>query len=112
MLKQSKTYNQCMRADYAINERIKEEEKLYNADFYDKKMKMLGINADWFEKNKKMEVAKTKKINDNTIRKELSFTSKEIKIRRRQRLHELYLAELSMYENELSNRGLAIVKER
>ena len=96
----------CLRADYAIHQRINQDNQLYNADFYDKKMKLLGINANWFEKNKKFEVQKVKRINDKKIRNELTLTSSEIK------LHELYLEELSQYENELNEMGLSIVKER
>ena len=102
----------CLRADYAIHQRINQDNQLYNADFYDKKMKLLGINANWFEKNKKFEVQKVKRINDKKIRNELTLTSWAIKLRRRQRLHELYLEELSQYENELNEMGLSIVKER
>ena len=75
-------------------------------------MKLLGINANWFEKNKKFEVQKVKRINDKKIRNELTLTNSEIKLRRRERLHELYLKELSQYENELNEMGLSIVKER
>ena len=102
----------CLRADYAIYQRINQDHQLYNADFYDKKMKLLGINANWFEKNKKFEVQKVKRINDKKIRNELTLTNSEIKLRRRERLHELYLKELSQYENELNEMGLSIVKER
>lgn len=103
---------QSLKPDFAIQQRIQEEENLYNADFYDKKMKLLGINAGWFEKNKKYEVMKNKRIHDGKIRNELSLTNQEIKMRRRQKLRELYLQELNQYEAELNQRGLSIVKER
>ena len=101
-----------LRPDYAIQQRAIVEEQLYNADFYDKKMKMLGISSAWFEKNKKLEVQKTKRINEKKIRNELILTNTEIKLRRQRRLRELYLYELEMYEDELSAKGLSIVKER
>jgi hypothetical protein len=89
-------------------------------------MKMLGVSATWFENQQKYEVKKTKKINDKLIMKELLLTNQEIKLRRKERLLELYSFEyelyifyilyfmkfLNRYEKELSDKGLAIIKER
>lgn len=90
---QNKTKTSMLRADYAIQQRVNQENKLYDADYYDKKMKLLGVNANWFEKNQKFEVLKNKKINDGRIRTELTLTNQEVKYRKRQRLLELYRLE-------------------
>ena len=50
-------------------------------------------------------------MNDKRIRNELTLTNQEIKMRRRVRLHELYVVELGLYEEELNKMGLSIVKE-
>ena len=75
------------------------------------KRKPNGIHIQ-IEKNKKLEVQTTKRINEKRIRNELILTNSEIKLRRQRRLRELYLYELEMYEDELSAKGLSIVKER
>lgn len=75
-------------------------------------MKTIGANAYWFESQQKFEVKKTKKINDNTISRELTLTHKDIKKHRYFQLKDLYLQEAQEYEKELSDRGLAIIKER
>lgn len=90
---QNKAKSSFLRADYAIQQRVTQENKLYDADFYDKKMKLLGVNANWFEKNQKFEVLKNKRINDGRIRTELTLTNQEVKYRKKQRLLELYHAE-------------------
>lgn len=100
------------RPDFAIQQRIIDENNLYNAEFYDKKMKLLGINAGWFEKNKKFEVSKNKKIHEGKIRNELSLNNQAVKMVRREKLRQLYLQELNQYEQELNSKGLSIVKER
>jgi hypothetical protein len=56
-------------------------------------MKTLGVSADWFESQQKYEVKKNKKINDKIIMKELLLTNQEIKLRRKERLKELYAVE-------------------
>jgi hypothetical protein len=56
-------------------------------------MKYIGVNANWFENQQKYEVKKIKKTNDNRIRRELLLTNQEIKLRRRERLSELYIFE-------------------
>ncbi len=40
------------------------------------------------------------------------MTNQEIKLRRHERLKELYLNEMDMYEQLLAEKGLSIVKER
>ncbi len=56
-------------------------------------MKYIGTNANWFENQQKYEVKKIKKMNDGRIRRELLLTNQEIKLRRRERLSELYTFE-------------------
>lgn len=112
MLDDKPVYQKGVRPDNAIQERVREETDKYNAEFYDKKMKQLGINAAWFEKNKKLEVQRGKRINDKNMKSELNLSFQEIKMVRRLRLRELYLRELEQYEIELNQRGLSIVKER
>ena len=46
------------------------------------------------------------------MRNEIENTYEEIKMRRRVRLRELYIIEMEMYEKELAEKGLSIVKER
>ena len=53
-----------------------------------------------------------KKINYSRVVSDMKLSFQEIKMRRRQRLRELYLQELDQYEMELSQKGLSIVKER
>jgi hypothetical protein len=56
-------------------------------------MKYIGVSANWFENQQKYEVKKIKNTNDNRIRRELLLTNQEIKLRRRERLSELYIFE-------------------
>jgi hypothetical protein len=95
-----------------IKKRIKNEEKFMIADSYDKKMKTIGVNADWFETQQKFEVKKQKKINDGSIHGELTLTNKDIKKHRFFQLKDLYLYEMKQYEQELNKKGMAIIKER
>ena len=89
-----------------------EERKLADAKEYDTKMKLIGINANWSEKNQKFQVQNAKKRNEQRMRNEIENTYEEIKMRRRVRLRELYVIEMDMYEKELAQKGLSIVKER
>ncbi len=59
-------------------------------------MKNLGVNAGWFESQQKYEVKKTKKLNDKNLMRELMLTNSEIKLRRYQRLLELYMNEADL----------------
>ena len=103
--------NKGMRSDYSIQQRVIQDKKMLDAALYDQKMKNLGIYSGWFEKNQKYAVSNAKKMNDKRIRNELTLTNQEIKLRRRVRLKELYAIEMDMYEKELANKGLSIVKE-
>ena len=98
--------------DYAIQQRIVKENKLANAEAYDLKMKQLGINSGWFERNQQSSKQKILIQNDKQIKAEINFTWQEIQMRRRVRLMELYESEMSMYEKELNEKGLSLVKER
>ena len=100
-----------MRPDYLILQREKEQQKLANALEYTQKMKTIGINASWNEKNQKFQVQNEKKRNEQRMRSENENTYEEIKLRRRVRLRELYKLEMDMYEKELANKGFSIVKE-
>ena len=100
------------RADQSIINRQKEEDRMREACAYDNKMKNLGIYSGWFEKNQKFAVENNEKRNEQRIKEELMFTYQEIKMRRRIRLRELYLAEYNRYEDELNKMGLSVVKER
>jgi hypothetical protein len=104
--------NTTMKPDYLIQSRINLDNKYKVSNDYDLKMKSLGVSADWFESQQKYEVKKIKKINDKKVMKELLLTNQEIKLRRNQRLLELYSIESDMLESELALIGLAIVKER
>ena len=75
-------------------------------------MKLIGINANWSEKNQKFQVQNAKRRNEQRMRSEIENTYEEIKMRRRVRLRELYILEMDMYEKELAEKGLSIVKER
>ena len=101
-----------MRPDYLVQQREIQERKLAEATEYDQKMKLIGINADWSEKNQKFQVQNAKKRNEQRMRNEIENTYEEIKMRRRVRLRELYIIEMEMYEKELAEKGLSIVKER
>ena len=101
-----------MRPDYLVQRREMEERKIANAAEYDKKMKLIGINTDWAEKNQKFHIQNAKIRNEQRMRNEISNTYEEIKLRRRVRLQELYRIEMDMYEKELASQGLSIVKER
>ena len=95
-----------------ILSRIKNEEKFKVADSYDKKMRTIGTNAEWFETQQKFEVKKQKRINDNSINTELGLTHRDIKKHRFFQLKDLYLTEMKNYEKELNDNGLSIIKER
>ena len=101
-----------MRPDYLVQKREMEERKILDACVYDKKMKLIGINTDWAEKNQKFHVQNAKIRNERRMRNEIINTYEEIKMRRRVRLRELYNIEMDMYEKELASKGLSIVKER
>ena len=101
-----------MRPDYLVQRREMEERKIANAAEYDKKMKLIGINTNWAEKNQKFHIQNAKIRNEQRMRNEISNTYEEIKLRRRVRLQELYRIEMDMYEKELASKGLSIVKER
>ena len=101
-----------MRPDYLVQQREIQERKLAEATEYDQKMKLIGINANWSEKNQKFQVQNAKRRNEQRMRNEIENTYEEIKMRRRVRLRELYIIEMEMYEKELAQKGLSIVKER
>ena len=101
-----------MRPDYLVQQREIQERKLAEATEYDQKMKLIGINANWSEKNQKFQVQNAKRRNEQRMRSEIENTYEEIKMRRRVRLRELYIIEMDMYEKELAAKGLSIVKER
>jgi hypothetical protein len=101
-----------MRPDYLIQQREIQERKIADATEYDQKMKIIGINTTWSEKNQKFQVQNAKKRNEQRMRNEIENTYEEIKMRRRVRLRELYVLEMDMYEKELAAKGLSIVKER
>ena len=101
-----------MRPDYLVQQREIQERKLAEATEYDQKMKLIGINANWSEKNQKFQVQNAKRRNEQRMRSEIENTYEEIKMRRRVRLRELYILEMDMYEKELAEKGLSIVKER
>ena len=101
-----------MRPDYLIQQREIKERKIADATEYDQKMKIIGINTTWSEKNQKFQVQNAKKRNEQRMRNEIENTYEEIKMRRRVRLRELYVLEMDMYEKELAAKGLSIVKER
>jgi hypothetical protein len=101
-----------MRPDYLVQQREIQERKLAEATEYDTKMKLIGINANWSEKNQKFQVQNAKRRNEQRMRNEIENTYEEIKMRRRVRLRELYVLEMDMYEKELAAKGLSIVKER
>jgi len=101
-----------MRPDYLVQQREIQERKIADATEYDQKMKLIGINTTWSEKNQKFQVQNAKRRNEQRMRNEIENTYEEIKMRRRVRLRELYVLEMDMYEKELAAKGLSIVKER
>ena len=101
-----------MRPDYLVQQREIQERKLAEATEYDQKMKLIGINANWSEKNQKFQVQNAKRRNEQRMRNEIENTYEEIKMRRIVRLRGLYIIEMEMYEKELAQKGLSIVKER
>ena len=101
-----------MRPDYLVQQREIQERKIADATEYDQKMKLIGINTTWSEKNQKFQVQNAKRRNEQRMRNEIENTYEEIKMRRRVRLRELYVLEMDMYEKELATKGLSIVKER
>ena len=103
---------QGMRPDYLVQRREKEERKISDALEYDNKMKLIGINTDWAEKNQKFHIQNAKIRNEQRMRNEISNTYEEIKMRRRVRLQELYCLEMKIFKKELAQQGLSIVKER
>ena len=101
-----------MRPDYLIQQREIQEKKIADATEYDQKLKLIGINTNWAEKNQKFHIQNAKIRNEQRMRNEIINTYEEIKMRRRVRLRELYVLEMDMYEKELAAKGLSIVKER
>ena len=53
-----------MRPDYLIQQREIQERKIADATEYDQKMKIIGINTTWSEKNQKFQVQNAKKRNE------------------------------------------------
>ena len=101
-----------MRPDYLVQKKELEERKIADAAEYDKKLKLIGINTIWAEKNQKFHIQNAKIRNEQRMRNEIINTYEEIKMRRRVRLQELYSIEMDVYEKELASKGLSIVKER
>jgi hypothetical protein len=82
--------------EYLIQNRIQQQEKLKIMEDYDRKLKTIGVNTNWFESQQKYEVKKQKRTNDDKIMSELLLTTKEIKVRRHHKLMQLYLYESDM----------------
>ncbi len=60
---------------------------------YDRQLKHIGVNVDWNISHSKSEAKKLKSFSDKRIRTELNYTNEEIKLRRKEKLFELYLIE-------------------
>jgi len=75
-------------------------------------MDTLGRITSWHEGHQKFQVQNMNKRNEQNIKKELIEANSELKIRRRERLKELYAKEMADYEKELNDKGLAIYKDR
>ena len=75
-------------------------------------MEALGRITSWHESHQKFQVSNMNKRNEQQIKKELVEANSELKIRRKERLKELYSHEMAEYEKELNDKGLAIYKDR
>ncbi len=75
-------------------------------------MDSLGRITSWHEGHQKFQVCTMNKRNELQIKKELIEANTELKIRRRERLKDLYAREMAQYEKELNEKGLAIYKDR
>jgi hypothetical protein len=59
-------------------------------------LKSIGNSTHWFENRQKLEIKNNKIRSDKNIMKEWVSTTQEIKLRRKQRLLELYLIETDL----------------
>ena len=75
-------------------------------------MDSLGRITSWHEGHQKFQVGNMNKRNELQIKKELIEANTELKIRRKERLKDLYAKEMAQYEKELNEKGLAIYKDR
>jgi len=75
-------------------------------------MDSLGRITSWHEGHQKFQISSLNKRNEQQIKKELIEANTELKIRRKERLKELYAKEMAQYEKELNDKGLAIFKDR
>jgi hypothetical protein len=75
-------------------------------------MATIGRITEWHESHQKFHISNLNKQNEARIQSELVEANQELKIRRRQRLKELYQKELALFEQQLNDMGLAIYKDR
>lgn len=75
-------------------------------------MEALGRITSWHEGHQKFQISNMNKRNEQQIKKELVEANSELKVRRKERLKELYSQEMAEYEKELNDKGLAIYKDR
>ena len=76
------------------------------------RMDSLGRITAWHEGHQKFQVSSMNKRSELQIKKELIEANTELKVRRKERLKDLYAKEMALYEKELNEKGLAIFKDR
>eukprot|EP01016_Furgasonia_blochmanni_P038839 TRINITY_DN4742_c0_g2_i2.p2 TRINITY_DN4742_c0_g2~~TRINITY_DN4742_c0_g2_i2.p2 ORF type:complete len:115 (+),score=15.26 TRINITY_DN4742_c0_g2_i2:168-512(+) len=83
-----------------------------NAEAYAKKMETIAMNTNWYESKSRSDKLSQVRLAEKRSQEELQFALDELKVSRSTRLKELYDQEAKLYQEELSQRGLAIRKER
>lgn len=95
-----------------IQRSIKQGEKYAVAESYSKKLEGISRITNWHETKAKYDQANSNKYAKKMIDQEMKYALKEIKTVRNVKLKQLYEAEAKQWEAQLSERGLAIYKDK
>lgn len=96
-------------ADWGVQNRIKQETKLLDAEMYAKKLQAIANNSTWYARQQKFQQNKDSRPPPRTGYDEVE---RELKERRRARIRQLLGREAEMYERELAAKGLAIYRDK
>ncbi|KAL4503147.1 hypothetical protein ABPG72_014376 [Tetrahymena utriculariae] len=95
-----------------IQRSIKLNEKYQQAEQYSKKLEGISRITNWHETKVKYDNANQNKYARKMIDQEMKYALKEVKMVRNVKLKELYEQESKQWEQELSQKGLAIYKHK
>jgi len=97
--------------DYLIKRRVKINDRLHDAEAYKREIvKQHGVTS-WFESKMKYDFQDNKKREDEAMKTEISQANLELTRTRNHRLQLLYEHENRVYEAELRELGLAVIRQ-